>query len=148
MARPRVLIADDHPGVLERVSELLQRDYDIVAVVSDGLAAVDAALVLRPDIAIFDVSMPTLNGFQAAARIADGGCTPRVVFLTVHEDPGFVEAARRAGARGYVAKRTMIAELLPAIRLVLDGQEAFRVCPTIAANPAAGAEDGSSDRQP
>jgi DNA-binding NarL/FixJ family response regulator len=125
MSRRRVLIADDHPSILERVSEILSGDYEIVAAVGDGLAAVDAATVLQPDVVVLDISMPILSGLEVAARLADCARVPRIVFLTVHEDPEFVEAARNVGASGYVLKRTIAADLLPAIRLVLEGQAAF-----------------------
>jgi DNA-binding NarL/FixJ family response regulator len=125
MTRFRVLIADDHPSLLKRVVEILEAEYDIVAAVTDGLAAVDAATVLQPDVVVLDISMPILSGLEAAARLAEGGSASRIVFLTVHEDPEFVEAARSVGALGYVLKRTITADLLPAIRLVLDGQPAF-----------------------
>src|SRR5262245_60611719 len=125
MPRPRVLIADDHPSVLEHVTQVLVGECDVVAAVSDGLAAFDAAVVLRPDVVILDISMPVLSGLETAARLADGGWAPRVVFLTVHEDPEFLEAARNVGAHGYVLKRTMTTALLPAIRRVLTGKSAF-----------------------
>jgi DNA-binding NarL/FixJ family response regulator len=127
MKRPRILIADDHPHVLECISVLLASEYDVVAAVSDGQAAVNAAVVLRPDVVILDISMPVLSGLQAAARLVDGACQASIVFLTVHEDPAFLEAARNVGARGYVLKRTIAADLLPAIRLVLEGRPAFPV---------------------
>jgi DNA-binding NarL/FixJ family response regulator len=125
MARTRVLIADDHPSVRQHVSEMLQADYEIVGAVSDGLAAVDAAVVLRPDVVVLDISMPILNGLEAAARLCEGGSPPRIVFLTVHQDADFLDAARSVGAHGYVVKRTMNADLLPAIKLVLAGGTAF-----------------------
>jgi DNA-binding NarL/FixJ family response regulator len=125
MPRYRVVVADDHPIMLERVSRILSDDYDVVAAVGDGRAAVDAAAVLQPDIVILDISMPSLNGLEVAARLADCARVPRIVFLTVHEDPEFVDAARRVGACGYVLKRTVAGDLLPAIRLVLEGQPAF-----------------------
>jgi DNA-binding NarL/FixJ family response regulator len=125
MRRRRVLVADDHPSVLERVSTMIGSEYEVVGAVADGLAAVDAAIVLRPDVVVLDISMPLLNGLEAAGRIVGGGVTARIVFLTVHEDPEFVEAARSAGAHGYVLKRAISAELLPAIRLALDGQYSF-----------------------
>jgi DNA-binding NarL/FixJ family response regulator len=125
MVRSRVLIADDHPSLLERVAEILAAEYEIVAAVSDGLAAVDAATLLQPDVVVLDISMPILSGLEAAARLVDGGCVSRIVFLTVHEDPEFVEAARNVGALGYVLKRTIGADLLPALELVLRGHSAF-----------------------
>jgi DNA-binding NarL/FixJ family response regulator len=127
MARPRVLIADDHPALLERVAALLEPEYDVVAAVTDGRAAVEAAIALRPDVVILDISMPILCGLEAAARIAKSRCAQRIVMLTMLEDPDFLAAAREAGAHGYVVKRTLIAELLPAIKLVLDGRCAFPV---------------------
>jgi DNA-binding NarL/FixJ family response regulator len=125
MARYRVLVADDHPAVLERISRILSRDYDVVAAVGDGLAAVDAAAALQPDLVVLDISMPVMNGLDAAARLSDGARAPRIVFLTVHEDAAFIEASRLAGASGYVLKRAVAADLLPAIRLALSGETAF-----------------------
>jgi DNA-binding NarL/FixJ family response regulator len=125
MPRARVLIADDHPSILVRVSEVLSPEFDVVATVVDGLAAVDASVVLQPDVVILDMSMPILSGLEAAGRIADSPRAPRIVFLTVHEDPQFIDAARRAGGHGYVLKRTIAARLVPAIRSVLAGQPAF-----------------------
>jgi DNA-binding NarL/FixJ family response regulator len=125
MSRYRVLVADDHPTVLERVSEILSHDYDVVAAVGDGLAAVDAAATLLPDVVVLDISMPVLSGFEAAARLSGCPRTPRIVFLTMHEDPAFVEAARNVGASAYVLKRTIAAQLLPAIKLALEGHAVF-----------------------
>jgi DNA-binding NarL/FixJ family response regulator len=125
MARRRVLIADDHPGVLEAVARLLAADYDVVAAVSDGAAAVEAADRLKPDVVVLDISMPNLTGLQAAARISAADSPPRIVFLTVHEDPAFVQAARSAGGSGYVLKSAIAAALLPTIGTVLGGQTVF-----------------------
>lgn len=125
--RRRVLIADDHRNMLARLTGILDDDYEVVAAVADGEAAVDAAAKFQPDVAILDVSMPRLNGFEAAERIAAaaGGAGPRVVFLTVYEDDAFIEAARRAGGNGYVLKRTLGSALLPALAQVLAGGSAF-----------------------
>jgi DNA-binding NarL/FixJ family response regulator len=125
MPRFRVLLADDHPAILARVSDLLSSEFDVVAAVGNGQAAVDAATLLQPDLVILDVSMPVLNGLDAAARIADGSSRPHIMFLTVHEDAEFLDAARSVGAQGYVVKRTLAGDLLPAIRLVLSGQSAY-----------------------
>ena len=77
----------------------------VVAAVSDGRAAVDAAAVLRPDLVVFDISMPVMSGLAAAAHLAASDHPPRIVFLTVQDDPAFVDAARTVGALGYVIKR-------------------------------------------
>src|SRR5215831_15552082 len=125
MARPRVLIADDCPSILECVTNILSRDYDVVASVSDGLAAVDGAIMLQPDVIVLDISMPVLSGLEATARLTAAGSPTRIILLTVHEDPDFLEAARSAGAHGYVVKRTMTTDLLPTIRTVLSGGFSF-----------------------
>jgi DNA-binding NarL/FixJ family response regulator len=125
MPGSRVLIADDHPSVLARVSELVVSEFDVVAAVTNGQAALDAAAALQPDVLILDISMPILSGLEAAARLVGRGNAPPIVFLTVHEDAEFVDAARSVGARGYVLKRSITTDLLPAIRRVLDGESAF-----------------------
>lgn len=119
MSRPRILLADDHANILERVSELLSTEFEIVAIVRDGLAAVDAAAALEPDLAVLDISMPILNGLEVARRLTAIHPSPRIVFLTVHEDVEYREAARSAGACGYVLKRSLATELLPAIKRAL-----------------------------
>jgi DNA-binding NarL/FixJ family response regulator len=125
MARPRVLLADDHASMLERVISLVADEFDVVTAVSDGRAALDAAIVLQPDVAVFDISMPIMSGLEAAARLSASSHPPRIVFLTVHDDPAFVEAAREAGANAYVVKRHVATDLVPAIRLVLQGLTYF-----------------------
>jgi DNA-binding NarL/FixJ family response regulator len=129
MTKRRVIIADDHPSILQRVTEMLSADYEIVAAVGDGSAAVDAAYVLQPDLIVLDISMPVMTGLEAAARIAAIAPPPPILFLTVHEDPVFLEAARQVGACGYVLKRALAADLLPAIKRVLDGQSVFPALP-------------------
>jgi len=125
MTRPRVLLADDHGPMLARVIELVSAEFDVVGAVSDGQAAVDAAAVLQPDLVVFDISMPVMSGLAAAAHLAESARPPRIVFLTVHEDPAFVDAARRVGAMGYVIKRRIGTDLVPAIRLALEGLMQF-----------------------
>ena len=127
MARARVVIADDQSDVLTRVAEALKGDYEIVAAVRDGMAAVAAVNALHPDLMVLDVSMPGLNGFEVAARLRSIPSPPRIVFLTMHEDRDFMEAARSAGAHGFVIKRSMSTDLLPAIARVAHGEMAFPV---------------------
>src|SRR5262245_29202789 len=104
MARFKVVIADDHASLLARIAGILETEYDVVAAVSNGLSAVNATSVLHPDVVILDISMPILNGLDAAAQLADGGSASKIILLSVHEDPEFVDAARNAGAHGYVVK--------------------------------------------
>ena len=125
MTRARIVVADDHANMLERVSRVLETDYDVVAAVPDGLTAVDAVDRLKPDLAILDISMPGLTGLEAAVKLADMGRNARVIFLTVHEDQEFVDAARSTGALGYVLKRNILTDLLPAVRRALTGRTTF-----------------------
>ena len=97
MSRARILLADDNASILARVASLLSTDFDVVATVGDGQAALDAIERLKPDLAVFDVSMPAMSGFEAAAALAGIDRPPRVVFLTVHEDQEFVDAAAGQG---------------------------------------------------
>jgi DNA-binding NarL/FixJ family response regulator len=139
MVRARIVVADDHANMLERVSRVLETDYEVVAAVPDGLTAVDAVDRLKPDLAIFDISMPGLTGLEAAVKLADMGRRSRVIFLTVHEDQEFVDAARSAGALGYVLKRNILTDLLPAVRRALTGRTTF-LAPLIA-DPTPAAAD-------
>jgi len=117
LPRSRVLIADDHAEMLERTRAVLSAEFDIVAAVSDGMAAVNAASRLRPDVVVLDISMPVLSGFDAAARLLADAHPPVVIFLSVHEDSACRDMAERLGAAAYVLKRDLITDLAPAIRL-------------------------------
>jgi DNA-binding NarL/FixJ family response regulator len=118
----RVLLADDHPPLLDRIVALLSTEFTVVGAVKDGEEAVTAASLLRPDVLVFDVSMPRLSGLDAAALIRRGGSAVPVVFLTVHSEPEFLQAAWEAGALGYVRKSHMGSDLIPAIRAALLGK--------------------------
>ena len=97
MARVRVLLADDHAEMLERVVSLVGAEFDVVGAVGDGQSVVDAVAVLQPDVVVLDISMPVMSGLKAAARLGESEHPPRIVFLTVHDDTAFVEAARAVG---------------------------------------------------
>jgi DNA-binding NarL/FixJ family response regulator len=121
-AKPRVLLADDHPQFLESVSHLLAATFDIVAIAGDGRQALDLARRLRPDVAVLDVAMPNLNGFETLAQLRRDGPETRVVFLTMHRDDEFVAAAINAGAHGYVLKSRIQLDLIGAIDHALAGR--------------------------
>jgi DNA-binding NarL/FixJ family response regulator len=123
MERPRILLADDHQAILDRVSHQLADEFDVVATVSDGEAALHAARELKPDAVVLDISMPRLSGLAAAKRMSAMPTPPRIVFLTVHDDPAFVAAAEDAGASGYVLKSNMCTQLVAALRHALDAHE-------------------------
>jgi len=116
---PRVLLADDHPAVLDKVASLLVSTCEIVGKVGDGAALLEAADRLQPDILLVDISMPVLNGIEAAQQLKRSGTKAKIVFLTVHDDPDFVEAALAAGACGYVIKSRLATDLICAVQAAL-----------------------------
>jgi CheY-like chemotaxis protein len=115
MHRPRVLVADDHQDILDCVSHQLSDEFEIIATVLDGQSALDATLVLKPDAVVLDISMPRMSGLEVARRLTDLPNPPRIVFLTVHEDPDFMDAARAAGASKYVLKCNLLTHLIEAL---------------------------------
>jgi DNA-binding NarL/FixJ family response regulator len=120
--RPRILLADDHLIVAEALKSLLAPEFDLVGVVEDGLALVEAARTLRPDVIVADVTMPHLNGIDALARLRRDGDRVPVVFLTMHRDATFARRALDAGASGFVLKHSAPAELVSAIHAALEGK--------------------------
>src|SRR5215469_9229704 len=119
MSRPRVLLADDAPEMLESVMRLLGTDFDIVGLAQNGQEALESAIKLDPDLLILDISMPLLNGIQVASRLRERGYSARVIFVTVHEDRDYVEGAFAVGALGYVLKYRIANDLVLATQEVL-----------------------------
>jgi DNA-binding NarL/FixJ family response regulator len=116
-----MLLADDHPGFLEMIEVLLTPTFEVVGEVSDGQSLVEEATELNPDVIISDISMPRLNGIEAAQRLKRLGSTAKIIFLTAHLDTDFVQACMVAGASGYVEKHRVYTDLLAAISEVLAG---------------------------
>jgi len=123
MGKTRVLLADDHESILAKISDVLAEEFEIVATASNGREAVQLVQRLDPDVLVIDISMPTMDGLQAAAMLRKQRCRAKIVFLTVHEDEDFVAAAFSAGASGYVVKAQLTTDLAPAIRQVLGGNK-------------------------
>lgn len=120
--RHRLLLADDHEVVLEGLQRLLTRpEFEIVGAVHDGRALVEAAETLRPDLIVADISMPLLNGVEAAVQIRKEDKRVKIIFLSMHPEPIYAIQAMRAGASGYIPKHAAGRELLEAIREVLGG---------------------------
>lgn len=122
LSKIRVLLADDNIQVLQYVREFVSTNCcEVVSAVTDGQAAVGAAVQLLPDVVVLDLSMPVLNGIEAAKRILEARPSTRVVFLTVEKDRETCSAAMEAGACGYVLKPHLATDLIPAIKLAMDG---------------------------
>ena len=120
--RRRILLADDHLLMLERVMTLLQPTFDVVGVAHNGLQLVEEAMRLNPDIIVADISMAGMDGIEATHQLREMGARATIVFLTIHESPEFVEACLAEGALGFVVKSHMKTDLIPAINAALSGQ--------------------------
>ena len=123
LSKIRILLADDHQILLEKVASLLKPTFEVVGRVGDGQSLFEAAMRLKPDVLITDISMPVLSGIEAVRNLKESGCTSKIVFLTIHADPVFVLTCQATGALGYVMKRRMATDLLPAIETVLAGRQ-------------------------
>jgi DNA-binding NarL/FixJ family response regulator len=122
MGRARVVLADDHPEFLPFVAGLLEPEFEIVETVKNGLELLAAAARLDPDLLVVDISMPEMNGLEAARELRTARSRAKLVFLTVHQDEDFVQTALGLGAQGYVVKHRLASDLLPALREVLGGR--------------------------
>ena len=122
-----VLVADDHAVFRSGLRAILdtEDDLEVVAEVADGDQAVDAALRLRPDVAVLDISMPRLGGLEATRRIRKALPQTRVLVLTMHEDEEYVLQLVRAGASGYLVKDSAAQELMNALRALKQGRSYF-----------------------
>jgi DNA-binding NarL/FixJ family response regulator len=121
MKRPRLLLADDHTLLLEGIRLMLEPEFELVGSVEDGQALLAAAETLKPDVILLDISMPVLNGIDAARRLRKIVPSSKLIFLTMHGDADYVSEAFRVGASGYLLKRAAASELVTAIREVLKG---------------------------
>src|SRR5215510_14600312 len=120
----RVLLVDDHEPWRRRISSELQKSsprWQIVAEAADGLEAVEKARLLRPDLILLDIGMPTLNGIQAAARILVDYPKSRILFMSEHRSPDVVDAALATGASGYLVKSEASAQLMRAMSAAVFG---------------------------
>jgi DNA-binding NarL/FixJ family response regulator len=131
LLRPRILLADDHRIVAEGIGRLLERDFEVVAVVEDGDALLDAARRANVDAIVSDITMPGRTGLAVLKQLRAEGSNVRFLFLTMHAEPALVAAAMRAGANGYVLKDAAGHELASAMFEVLAGGS--YVTPSVAA---------------
>jgi len=122
LERARILLADDHPGALAQAASVVGEEHDVAGTVKSGLEVLEAANRLDPDIIILDISMPDIDGFEAARRLKQAGCRSKLVFLTVWEDADFAREAMVLGASGYVVKSRLASDLSRAITEALAGR--------------------------
>lgn len=147
MTRPRLLLADDHVVFLEGLKKILEPEFELVGEVRDGRSLVEAAKKHRPDVVVADISMPHLNGIEAARALREAGLHSKIVLLTMHDEVVYATEAFRAGVSGYVLKNSPSSDILTAIREALQGN--MYVAPSIAkevfellsATPRQGAEE-------
>ncbi len=132
MNRARVLLADDHVLVAEALKGLLAEEFDLVGVVEDGQAMVEAAMTLRPDVIVADITMPRLNGIEAMTHLKKAVPGVRVVFLTMHREVAYARRALEAGALGFVLKHSAPSELILAVQAALQGR--VFITPALAAD--------------
>ena len=122
MNRTSVLLADDHVMLMDGLVQLVRQEFDIVGLARDGRALVELARQKRPDVIVTDISMPLLNGIDAARRLPGAAPNAKIVFVTMHEDSDYIGEAFRAGGSGYVLKRSAGSELISAIQEVQSGR--------------------------
>lgn len=119
--RATLLCADDDANVISRVRATLSDAYDIVVTVSDGAEALEQALQLRPDFAVLDISMPRMDGLTVARAMQKAGCPTKIIFLTFIQDNDYIAIAREIG-HGYVLKKKLTSDLVPALQSAASGQ--------------------------
>jgi len=121
MKRTTILIADDHKMFAQGLASLLEEEFELVGIVENGKALIEAATLLEPEVIVVDISMPILNGFDAVRRLKQSGTTAKVIFLTMHADSRLLAEAIRCGGAGYVLKQSAGEDLVHAIREVIAG---------------------------
>jgi len=121
MPGPKVVIADDHPGILNQVAAILRSEFDVVATANDGMSLLDCVRRLDPDIALLDLYMPGMNGLDVVRTLKASSARTVAVIMTGYNDPELAKAAISAGAMAFVAKARLAHDLVPAMRGAIEG---------------------------
>jgi len=121
MRRPRILLADDHQMLMDALKRVVEPQCEVVGTASDGRALLEAAAKLRPEVVVLDISMPELNGLDAARQLKRTMPNVKLIFMTMNEEPDLVGEAFRAGASAFLLKQAAAFELTEAIERVLKG---------------------------
>ena len=122
MNRPRILLADDHQLLLEAFQGLLEPEFEVVGTVTDGRALLAAAPRLQPDVIVVDISMPRLNGLEAARRLKQEAPQAKLIFVTMNQDINLAAEAFTLGASAFLLKNSAASELRKAVQLALRGK--------------------------
>ena len=122
LERARILLADDHAEFLALAAGLVESEFNVLKTFGNGQAIVDEFEKLNPDLVVLDISMPGLNGIEAAQKLRAARRNAKIVFLTVHKDLDYLRSALATGALGYVAKDCLASDLIPAMRAALAGR--------------------------
>jgi DNA-binding NarL/FixJ family response regulator len=122
MAKSRILLADDHTFLLQACKKMLEPDFEIPAVFTDGRTLLERAPALKPDAIVLDIGMPLLNGLDAGRELKKLMPGVKLIFLTMYPDPDLAREALRAGASAYLLKTSAASELIKAIREALRGR--------------------------
>jgi two-component system, NarL family, response regulator DegU len=122
MMKLRLILADDNPSVLAKLKSLLGSEYDVLATAPDGKAALEHIRRYQPDVVILDLEMPEMNGLEVTRELSNHLPSPAVLICSVQDDRDIVDAALAAGAAGYITKRKMATELIPAVESIGRGQ--------------------------
>jgi len=128
----RILLADDHKEIRDKVKRYLETEFSVIDAVENGRQLLEAAARLDPDLCLLDISMPVLDGIETATQLKETGSKAKIIFLTVHEDSDFLQAALKTGASGYVIKRRMASDLRRAVKEALAG--GIFISPSAASN--------------
>jgi DNA-binding NarL/FixJ family response regulator len=128
MEKKRILLADDHALVMEGLRKMLEPQFDIVGMVTDGRTLVEIAPTLRPDAVLLDIGMPLLNGFDAGRQLKKLLPNTKLIVLTMNGDYELAAAALREWASGYLLKTSISSELLRAVTTVLHGEKYLTPC--------------------
>lgn len=130
--RTRLVLVDDHPGILRQTIELLPERFEVVETLQDGMGLLSALNQFQPDILVLDITLPFVSGVDLARKVRAAGLSTKIVFLTVHADSDYAWEAFDAGALGYVIKPRLASDLVSALDAATAGNRFISPCPELA----------------
>lgn len=118
----RIVVVDDNADILNKLISILETVFDVVGTATDGKSALESIRSCRPDVVVLDLELPLLNGIEVTRELSKYSPRPAVLICSVESDPEFIQAAREAGALGYVFKARIGTDLITAVNSVARGQ--------------------------